>query len=65
MNGGPTAHAVVDTGSGTLVLAKNLVDTTGLPSLGAGAVYYSSSNRLLHGTYYNVPVTITGPTATA
>ena len=60
VNGGPTAHAVVDTGSATLVLAKNLVNTTGLQSLGAGAVYYSSSNRLLPGTYYSIPVTITG-----
>ena len=60
VNGGPTAHAIVDTGSAALVLAKNLVNTTGLQSLGAGAVYYSSDNRLLQGTYYNIPVTITG-----
>ena len=65
VNGGPTAHAVVDTGSATLVLAKNLVNTTGLQSLGAGAVYYSSSNKLLHGTYYSIPVTITGANNTS
>ena len=59
-NTGLTGMATVDTGSGGLVLGGALVNTAGLTPLGPGQVTYTSSNVSISGTYYSIPVTVTG-----
>jgi len=59
--GGPASTAVMDTGSiGILVSADKIPNIGKLPSLGPGRLTYSSSGRIMLGTWVVTPVTISG-----
>jgi hypothetical protein len=52
---------VMDTGStGILVSADKIPDIAALPSLGPGRLTYSSSGRIMTGTWVVTPVTVSG-----
>jgi len=60
--GGPMLRAVMDTGStGVVVSARSIPDVDSLPSLGPGTLTYSSSGRIMSGTWVVTPVTVSGP----
>ncbi len=59
--GGPATIAVMDTGSiGILISADKIPHIEKLPSLGPGRLTYSSSGRIMLGTWVVTPVTIGG-----
>ena len=60
--GGPMLRTVMDTGStGVVVSARSIPDVDKLPSLGPGSLTYTSSGRIMTGTWVVTPVTISGP----
>lgn len=58
---GRTVRAVMDTGStGVVVAARLIPDLARLPVIGRGEITYTSSGRIMRGTWVRVPVTIAG-----
>ncbi|MFH1557227.1 MAG: hypothetical protein ABII76_20615 [Pseudomonadota bacterium] len=59
--GGRTVRAVMDTGStGIVVAARAIPNLARLPSLGPGQLTYTSSGRIMKGTWVVTPVQISG-----
>lgn len=59
--GGRTVRAMMDTGStGIVVAARAIPNLAGLPSLGPGKLTYTSSGRIMSGTWVVTPVQISG-----
>ncbi|MFG1461569.1 hypothetical protein V5F77_01610 [Xanthobacter sp. DSM 24535] len=59
--GGRVVRAVMDTGStGIVVAARAIPDLATLPRLGPGQLTYSSSGRIMRGTWVMTPVQISG-----
>ncbi|MEP9366060.1 hypothetical protein [Xanthobacter sp. VNH20] len=59
--GGRTVRAVMDTGStGIVVAARAIPNLASLPSLGPGQLTYTSSGRIMSGTWVVTPVQISG-----
>jgi hypothetical protein len=59
--GGPTVHAVMDTGStGIVVSATSIPGVERLPRLGPGTLAYSSSGRIMRGHWVMTAATISG-----
>lgn len=58
---GRAVRAVMDTGStGVVVAARLIPDLARLPVIGRGEITYTSSGRIMRGTWVRVPVTIAG-----
>ena len=55
-----TIRVTMDTGSTGMVIGYNLIDVTGLTPQGTGSIIYTSDNQVHSGTFYDLPVTITG-----
>ena len=56
-------RVTMDTGSTGMIISHDHIDTRGLEALGPGTTTYTSDGTVLHGTFYNVPVKITGKDA--
>jgi uncharacterized protein with beta-barrel porin domain len=50
----------VDTGSTGLVLGQKYINTTNLTPLGPGSIIFTSDNQVHSGTFYSLPVTLSG-----
>lgn len=59
--GGQAVRAVMDTGStGVVVAARLIPNLARLPVIGRGEITYTSSGRIMRGTWVRAPVTIAG-----
>src|SRR5262249_8599416 len=55
MPGGKRTEVTMDTGSTGTAISASLIDTTGLKSLGQGTFRYSSTDKIISSTFYQVP----------
>jgi uncharacterized protein with beta-barrel porin domain len=58
--GGHITAVTMDTGSTGMAIGAQYVNTAGLQALGPGSILYTTSNTILNGTFYQMPVQIAG-----